>query len=171
MDRHAFVVALVLFTGCGKDADSPTLAAQQTSPAAQPIRFDPYSDVGYGGLTERPFSGETERKTFDGVLKGSWLRQQSGRTLGNLTKVTLLDPMRLVVGDQSLPLLGETKEMEHSLLENSGKQVRLTGHLTRCIEDGRGVQNPQAGFYGAIPAHVVQFLIVSECEVVLTGAE
>jgi len=171
MDRIAFAVAVVLFTGCGKGVDSPTVATKQTPPIVQPNSNKPFANFATEGSNEIPFSGRSGAETIEGVLKGSWLRQQSGETLGDLSKVTLLDPVRLVVGGRSLPLLGGTKELEQTLLENSGKRVRLTGHLMTWIENGRGIQNPQAGYSGAMPAHVVQFLTVSECEVILAGAE
>ena len=171
MNRIAFAVAVVLFTGCGKGVDAPTIATKQTPPVVQSNRSNPCANIATEGSSEIPFSGRSGEETIEGVLKGSWLRQQSGEILGDLSKVTLLDPVRLVVGGRSLPLLGGTKEMEQTLLENSGKKVRLTGYVMTWIENGRGIQNPQAGYTGAMPAHVVQFPTVSECEVIVTGAE
>ena len=174
MDRIILVVAVVFVAGCGRGVDSPRLATKENALSAQPNLSNASGKFTTQGSPEIPFSGGPGQSGFvtvEGVLKGSWLRQQSGKTLGEVSKVTLLDPLRLVVGDRSLALLGETEELEHSLLENSGKTVRLTGQLMTWIEDGRGHQDPQAGYTGAMPAHVIQFLTVTVCEVTLPDAE
>ena len=149
------LLALVL-VGCHRpNADENRDRSPDTSSAKQP-------------LNELPLPDENGNLTIEGKLKGRWLRRQSGEILGDLSKVTILDPLRLIVGSHSLPLLGTTEEMENTLLQNTGKTVRLRGSRMKWIEHGRGVQGGQAGYSGAIPAHVVEFLIVSECDVTET---
>lgn len=167
MYRIAFVLGVAIFTGCAKDVNSPAVANEDGQSVLQPSRINRFANFAAEGVTGFRFSERSGAVTIEGVLKGCWLRQQSGETLGDWSKATIFDPIRLVVGDQSLPLLGGNKELEQTLLENSGKRVHLTGDLMRWIENGRGTQSSQAGYTGAMPAHVVEFLTVSKCEVIV----
>jgi hypothetical protein len=160
------VFAILLACGCRNEVE-PTATLDSPLTEAKPD-----SDVVTGKFTpeshEIPLSVQRGRAkvTVEGILKGCWMRQQSGNFLGQHSKMTMLDPLRLVVGTRSLPLVGMTEDMEHALLGNSGKRVRLKGELVTWNEDGRGHQNPQAGYTGPIPAHVVEFLTVHELEVI-----
>lgn len=102
---------------------------------------------------------------------GSWMTQSTGETIGDQSKTTLLDPLRINDGSRTLPLMSMSEELDKKLLENSGRRVRLKGTLYRWIEHGRGQQGAQSGYYGPIPAHVVEFLIVQECETIESRPE
>lgn len=166
MQHIGLVFAILLACGCRNEVEPPAkLNSQSTEPK-------PDRDVDAGKFTpeshEIPLSVQRGKSkvTVEGTLKGCWVRQQSGRFLSQRSKMTMLDPLRIVVGTRSLPLVGMTEDMEHALLGNSGKRVRLKGELVTWIEDGRGHQNPQAGYTGPIPAHVIEFLTVHELEVI-----
>jgi len=169
MQRVNLVAALLMVTGCANETDFPNdrrpAVAQPESSPIPAIEADDDEKEIY-------FFDSDGTLTVEGTLEGTWLRQTSGKTLGELTKGTILEPLRIKVGSRSLPLLGKTEELEHTLLKYSGKRVRLSGEFRRWIENGRGVPMiGQAGYTGPIPAHVVEFMIVRTCQVIVRKSE
>lgn len=167
MNRIHFTMGVLLLSGCANVIQSPDRATSERAQSAsrQSERRLTPAILNAEASKEIAFYDENGLLTVEGHLVGSWLRQQSGQVLGDFSKATIHDPLRLRVGSQSVPLVGVTEELEHKLLNNSGKRVRLRGHSASPTDSGRGMQSGQCGYSGPIPAHIVEFMNVSACEV------
>lgn len=147
--RISGAIIAVIAAGCSQfSIDQPASETVEIeNPAPRNVPGDPFQPSIFIG----------DSNSVDGWIVGDWIRLNSGETHGFLGKGG--GPLTIRTESHELPVVAKTDELAEELVKLKGKHVRLTGWMASGFSPGRG-HNPQQGFSGTIPDHVVFFLEV-----------